>query len=101
MTSGGRCPKRHGRALSLATITDRSVSSIAWSIEVTSAMRRDHSRTLPCNMKRSRSRAMSTRLTTWANSKATMEVAISRPKSDCGHRERRIFNAVAGGDQCV
>jgi hypothetical protein len=91
MASGGRCPKRHGRSLILADIVARSVSSMLWSMVVTSAIRRDHSRTLPCNMKRSRSRAMSTRLTTWASNKAMMDAAINRPKSDCGQKNLLIF----------
>src|SRR5579864_434249 len=56
---------------------------------VVSAMRRDHSRTLPCMTKRSRSWAMSTSATIWAMSTATTEAAISRPNSDCGHSRSR------------
>jgi hypothetical protein len=81
-TSRSRWPNRQGRSLNLATTADRSVSFMPSSMLVTSAIRRDHSRTLPCNMNRSRSRATNTRLASCASSNATMEAAISRPNSD-------------------
>src|SRR6516162_6914042 len=73
-----------------ANAVARCAAGSGASICVVSAMRRVHSRTLPCITKRSRSCAISTSATAWASSTAATEAASSRPNRDCGHNRSSI-----------
>ncbi len=90
-----RRPNRNDCSMSRFVVSSRSLASRGCSIKVISAMRLDHSRTLSCSMKRSRSWAIRSRATPWANSTAMADAATSRPNSDCG--QTRLTNAIEGG----
>src|ERR1700683_657446 len=72
------------------TASARSAPLTDLSISVVSAMRRVHSRTLPCSTKRSRSCAISTSPAACATSTAATVAGSRRPNRDWGHTDRRM-----------
>src|SRR5437879_1319493 len=90
-------PNDPRRELSRPIVAARSAGFMAWSVKVISAMRRDHSRTLPCKTKCSRSWAISNSPVACASSTASAEAAISLPNSDWGHTDNCIASHVTYG----